>query len=106
MKMPSDVCFLRRLHDHIHRDVAGLKTLGIDSDSYRAMLCADLFGVLPEDWAVGVSQDTVEQKSAPDDLTLEATSQSLRLECESREKVYDSSAQGQPQQLRSHGAKE
>lgn len=32
-KTLSDVGFLCRLHDHIHRDIAGLKTLGIGSDS-------------------------------------------------------------------------
>ncbi|KAG0415787.1 hypothetical protein HPB47_007047, partial [Ixodes persulcatus] len=48
----SDVTSLRRLHDHVHRNIAELKTLDIKSDSYRAMLCAALSCVLLADWAV------------------------------------------------------
>ncbi|XP_040078996.1 uncharacterized protein LOC115317588 [Ixodes scapularis] len=52
VKALSDVGALRRLHDHVHRNIPWLRTLGIDSDSYGALLCAALFCVLPADWAV------------------------------------------------------
>ncbi|XP_040069827.1 uncharacterized protein LOC120842724 [Ixodes scapularis] len=52
VKALSDLGALRRLNDHVHRSIASLRTLGIDSDSYGVMLCAALFCVLPANWAV------------------------------------------------------
>lgn len=107
VKTLSDVVTLRRLDDHIHKNIAGLKTLGVKSDSYGAMLCAALFRVLPADWAVEFHKLNArgEQNVVPDDSTLDAILRSLRTELESREKVYDGSAQAQPQTPREHGGK-
>ncbi|KAG0443884.1 hypothetical protein HPB47_014425 [Ixodes persulcatus] len=52
VKSLDDVSALRRLHDPVQRNIAGLTTLGVPPDSYSAMLCAALFRVLPTKWAI------------------------------------------------------
>lgn len=102
VKALSDVGALRRLHDHVNRNIASLRTLGIDSDSYGAMLCAALFCVLPADWAVDFYKSQSASNEAPESATLEAVLRSIRIELDSRERVYDGSTRDQPQPLKIH----
>ncbi|KAH6920532.1 hypothetical protein HPB50_028481 [Hyalomma asiaticum] len=52
VKALDDVNALRRLYDHIQRKSRWAENLGVQPDSYGAMLCAALFRVLPTEWAV------------------------------------------------------
>ncbi|XP_042147414.1 uncharacterized protein LOC121836553 [Ixodes scapularis] len=87
VKALSDVGALRRLHDHVHCNIASLRTLGIDSDSYGAMLCAALFCVLPADWAVDFYKSQSTSNETPESSNLEAVLRSMRVELDSREKL-------------------
>lgn len=108
VKSLSDVVALQRLHDHVHKNIAGLKTLGVRFDSYGAMLCAALFRVLPADWAVEFYKHKAqgERKVVPDDSTFDAILRSLRTKLESREKVHDGSTQAQHQPPRDCASKD
>lgn len=102
VKALSDVGAPRRLHDHVHCNIASLRTLGIDSDSYGAMLCAALFCVLPADWAVDFYKSQSTRNKTPESSNLEAVLRSMSVELDSREKVYDGSKRDQPQPLKIH----
>ncbi|XP_075527121.1 uncharacterized protein LOC142559408 [Dermacentor variabilis] len=44
---------LSRLYDHLHRNIAGLRALGVKTDSYGALLSSALLRVLPTNLVVG-----------------------------------------------------
>ncbi|XP_040066221.1 uncharacterized protein LOC120839888 [Ixodes scapularis] len=102
VKALSDVGALRRLHDHVPCNIASLRTLGIDSDSYGAKLCAALFCVLPADLAVEFYKSQSTSNETPESSNLEAVLRSMRVELDSREKVYDGNTRDQPQPLKIH----
>lgn len=105
VKSLSNVVTLPRLHNHIHKNIAGLKILCVKSDSYGAILCATLFRMFPADWAVEFYKHKAQgkRKVVPDDSTLDAILRSLRTR---REKVHDGSTQAQPQPPRDCASKD
>lgn len=102
VKSLDDVSALRRLHDHVQRNIAGLTTLGVPPDSYSAMLCAALFRVLPTKWAVAYHKAHAADEDVIDSSTLNAVLSSLRLELESRERANAGSEQVPPKPSRGH----
>ncbi|KAH7936100.1 hypothetical protein HPB52_018253 [Rhipicephalus sanguineus] len=93
VKRLDDVNALRRLHDNVQRNVAGLKNLGVQPDTYGAMLCAGLFRVLPTEWAVEFHKTHATDKDVLDSSTLDAVLGSLRLELDSRERAHAGNTQ-------------
>ncbi|KAG0412592.1 hypothetical protein HPB47_010260 [Ixodes persulcatus] len=100
VKALSDVGAPRRHHDHVHRNIASLRTLGIDPDCYGAMLWAALFCVLPADWVVDFYESQSTSNEAPESSNLEAVLRSMRVELDSREKVHDGSTRDPLQRLK------
>ncbi|KAL1419404.1 hypothetical protein MTO96_005139 [Rhipicephalus appendiculatus] len=88
VKRLDDVNALRRLHDNIRRNVAGLKNLGVQPDTYSGMLCAVLFRVLLTKLAVEFHKTHATDKDVLDSSTLDAILGSLRLELDSRGRAH------------------
>lgn len=95
VKALNDVAALRRLHDHVQKNTAALKTLGVGSEGYGTMLCAALFRVMPEEWAVEYHKQKSASKGVLDSSTLGDILLSIRLELESREKACQRNSQAQ-----------
>lgn len=95
VKALNDVAALRRLHDHVQKNTAALKTLGVGSEGYGTMLCAALFRVMPEEWAVEYHKQKSASKGVLDSSTLSDILRSIRLELESREKACQRNSQAQ-----------
>ncbi|XP_077553403.1 uncharacterized protein LOC144168258 [Haemaphysalis longicornis] len=95
VKALNDVAALRRLHDHVQKNTGALKTLGVGSEGYGTMLCAALFRVMPEEWAVEYHKQKSASKGVLDSSTLSDILRSIRLELESREKACQRNSQAQ-----------
>ncbi|KAH7969957.1 hypothetical protein HPB52_023090 [Rhipicephalus sanguineus] len=106
VKRLDDVNALRRLHDNVQRNVAGLKNLGVQPDTYGAMLCAVLFRVLPTEWAVEFHKTHATDKDVLDSSTLDAILGSLRLELDSRERAHAGNTQTPHEPAKSHPPKD
>ncbi|KAM7301461.1 uncharacterized protein ISCGN_016980 [Ixodes scapularis] len=100
VKALSDVGAPRLLHDHAHRNIASLRTFGVDSDSYGAMLFAALLCGLPAEWAVDFYKSQSSSNETPESSNLGAVLRSMRLELDSRKEVYDGSTRDQTQPLK------
>ncbi|XP_037568216.1 uncharacterized protein LOC119449097 [Dermacentor silvarum] len=76
---------LRRLYDHLQRNIAGLKALGVKADSYGALLSSALLRMLPTDLVVGYHKG-LSAASKYDGLSIKSLQTFLKTEVDSRGK--------------------
>ncbi|XP_075535195.1 uncharacterized protein LOC142570736 [Dermacentor variabilis] len=77
---------LHRLYDHLQRNIAGLTTLGVKTDSYGALLSSALLRMLPTDLVVGYHKG-LSAASKDDGIIIKSLEAFLKTEVESREKA-------------------
>ncbi|XP_075559900.1 uncharacterized protein LOC142591457 [Dermacentor variabilis] len=77
---------LRRLYDHLQRNIAGLTALGVKTDSYGALLSSALLRMLPTDLVVGYHKG-LSAASRDDAISIKSLQAFLKTEVESREKA-------------------
>ncbi|XP_037503101.1 uncharacterized protein LOC119377876 [Rhipicephalus sanguineus] len=82
----NEVIGVRRLYDHLQRNIAALAALGVKTDGYGALLCSALLRMLPSELVVnyhkGLSADSKEEG-----IGIESLGAFLKTEVESREKA-------------------
>ncbi|XP_070384802.1 uncharacterized protein [Dermacentor albipictus] len=77
---------LRRLYDHLQRNIAGLTALGVKTDSYGALLSSALLRMLPTDLVVGYYKE-LSAASKDGAISIKSLQAFLKTEVESREKA-------------------
>ncbi|XP_037508690.1 uncharacterized protein LOC119385289 [Rhipicephalus sanguineus] len=88
----NEVIGLRRLYNHLQRNIAALAALGVKTDGYGALLCSALLRLLPSELVVnyhkGLSADSKEEG-----IGIESLRAFLKTEVESREKALQTTGQ-------------
>ncbi|KAG0432653.1 hypothetical protein HPB47_020633 [Ixodes persulcatus] len=92
----SEVSELRRLYDHLQRNMAALTALGVKSDINGAMLCSALLRMLPGEFIIDYHKCRRPTDKENDGIKIESLERFLKLEVESREEA---------QQVRQRAAK-
>ena len=87
---------LRRLYDSVESHIRSLKSLGIDSGSYGALLCPVLLNKLPPDVRLVISRSVTSA-----DLDMDRLLQAFNEELQARERAADSTASQRRQPTRS-----
>ncbi|XP_040069808.1 uncharacterized protein LOC120842711 [Ixodes scapularis] len=83
----SEVSGLRRLYDHLQRNMAALTALGVKSDTYGAMLCSALLRMLPGELVIDYHKCRRLTDKEDDCIKIESLQRFLKLEVESREEA-------------------